>query len=519
MGTIWFDTLGSAAVLNENLPKGLEPQSMMELGVSKWGKREIIFGDKKRPPSPLEDMLPYCGLDTAYAHMLYESHRLKLLDNVDLVNLYKKLLMPGLEAFLGMELNGIYVERENLERSEQEAEKKRKSLEIKLKDYVPVEFRETANFNSTPFLRSWLYGEKPYGLGLTPVKTTKKGLPSTDEASLLEQDHPAVHILLEWRALGKNLSFFAQWREWMDSDWRLHPQYNMFGTVTGRRSCSRPNLQQVSRDPSVRSCIGAPKGRVFLEVDFSQIEVRLAAEVSGDETLISIFQEKRDPYIIYAAFMLGKKETEVTKEERQKAKIAVLGFLYGMGAPKFVRYAKEQYGVDFTPEEAVEFREAYFDLFPGLKSYHEFSRKYANKRRMVQSMFGRIRHLPQILSRDQYVAGQAERQAINFPIQSVGGDITLSALIEIYAKIKEHKDEIIVVGDIHDALLFEINEDVWGNWAKMIMETMESPSLLKEFGVEISVPVVVEAKLGRTWGGGTEFTLEELNAGKEISVS
>ncbi len=184
-----------------------------------------------------------------------------------------------------------------------------------------------------------------------------------------------------------------------------------------------------------------------------------------------------------------------------------------MGAKKFVVYAKEQFGVIFTLEEAVSFRQAYFELFPGLAIYHDYSAKMARKKRGVVSAFGRIRHLPQVLSRDDYISHGAERQAINFPIQSFGGDITLSSLIAIYDLIRPYKDQVMVVGDIHDALLFEIDERYWKEWTIQFMEIMQNPPLLTSFGIKVDVPIIVDGKVGQAWGTGKKFTLESLKNG------
>lgn len=509
--SIAFDTLGSTALINENLPKGLETQAMLELGVDRWGKRSIIFGDKKKAPSPMKEMGDYCGLDTAYTHMLYEVHREKLLAEPDLVKLYKLLILPGLEALLDMEINGVYLVEENVNTQEKVAKESMAAIEKKLLEMISEDFQESASFSNPYFLRKWLFTiPKPDGLELTPTKFTDKGLPSTDEESLRDQTHPAAKLLLEWRGYEKRLQYLEQWKFWRADDNRVHPYFNMFGPVTGRRSCQKPNLQQVSREGDMRSCFGAPPGYVFLEADFSQVEVRIAAWIAREETLLRIFHEERDPYRIYGGYVLGKPETAVSKEERQKAKIAVLGFLYGMGVQKFVKYAKVQYNVTFTEEEAKDFRNGYFNLFSGLRTYHEESRQRVRKKLAVQSAFGRIRHLPQVLSRDNYVSGGAERQAINFPIQSFGGDLTLSALVELHELTKPFRDEIKIVGDIHDALLFEIREDVWKKWAEVIFTTMESPSLLKRFGISLDVPIKVEGKIGTTWGSKNEFTLEML---------
>ena len=200
--------------------------------------------------------------------------------------------------------------------------------------------------------------------------TDKKGDPKTDEATLKAIDDPVIHLLMDYRQMVKNQQFLVQWSHWMGDDGRLHPSFNLVGTVTGRRSCSNPNLQQVPRDTLMRSILGAPPGWLMLEVDYSQAEVRLAASIAGAESLLRLYRQGLDVYKYLAARINNTTYEDVTPDNRQKAKVAVLGFLYGLSAGGFVGYAWDLYGMRITREEAEVLRDGFFSEFPEFVRWH-----------------------------------------------------------------------------------------------------------------------------------------------------
>ena len=500
---IAFDTMVAAHLLNEELPLSLLSTCVMELGVDDWGKGKHSFGDGVYPPSPLwgkDGMGTYCAMDVAYTHLLYEVQRERLRADQDLAKLMKLLVLPGLEATCRMERNGIWVDQARVDARKAEMREKLESLRAQMLEYVSDDFRATADFGNEHFLRNWLFVPAPSGLGLHPTAfTDKTNKPKVDEASLGALKHPAVDILMEFRKSTKMLQFFEAWPTWYDPDSRIHPHFNLTGTVTGRRSCDKPNLQQVPRDHLARSCFGAPPGWLMLEFDYSAAEVRIAAWFAQEERLLEIFADPtQDVYRYTAAIIYGKPESEVTKEERQGAKAVVLGFLYGMSARGFVIYAKQTFGVDFTLEQGELFRQVYFQTYPGLVSWHERQRRAAAKNRMVTSPIGRARHLMNVLSSDRLSVLKAERQAINSPVQGFGGDLTLATSVSLMDVLDP--SEILMVGDIHDALLFQVREDVWAKWSHLILTAMENPPALKPFNIHIPVRMKAEGKVSSHWG-------------------
>src|SRR5690606_14773348 len=213
-----------------------------------------------------------------------------------------------------------------------------------------------------------LYGD----LGLPVVALTKSGKPSTSSEEALPyivDTHPIVGTLLRYREQLKLAQFIASWKEHIRPETRrMHPTFKLHGTVTGRLSCEEPNLQQVPRDPTIRALITAPPGWVLVEADYSQIELRVAAVLSRDETMRRVFQTGGDIHTTTAMTITGLPEAQITKEMRKRAKAVNFGFVYGMGATKFRQYARVKYNVDLTEEEAQHFRERFFELFSKLRS-------------------------------------------------------------------------------------------------------------------------------------------------------
>ncbi len=536
---IGFDTIVAAHLLDEQRSLSLLDQASTELGVGNWGKGAQGFGIGEGEPlellgergkkglSPLygEDSLGfYCARDVGYTHLLYERQVEQLRGDPEITRLMKKLVLPGLDAFVEVELNGIWVDEDRLVARRAELVQRRTDTEERIfSEYVDPRLRaeweekRVKNKHKKPllgnpfFLRAWLFSEKADGgLGLVPNGRTPTGLAKTDEKALKALDHPVTHELATYAKTLKGLQFFDAWREWLGYDGRLHPSFNLTGTVTGRRSCNNPNLMQVPRDPFLRSVLGAPPGWIFMEADYSQIEVRLAAWFAQEENMLSVFERDGDIYRFTAADLLEVTPEEITKEDRQKAKAYVLGFLYGMGINGFVIYAKDTFGLTFTHEEAQARRDGYFALYPNLIHWHESEKALARRDLQRRSVTGRVRHLLNILSSNKAEQHKAERQAINSPVQGTGGDFTLASIVELMDTLP--RDEVVITGDIHDAVLFQIREEVWVEHARTILGIMERPRIMVELGVEPPIRMKVEGSVGTHWDkGNTEFSLETLD--------
>lgn len=258
----------------------------------------------------------------------------------------------------------------------------------------------------------------------------------------------------------------------------------------------------------MRTVFGASPGRVFLEADYSQVELRIAAMLAGETTLLRIFATGGDPHLTTAAevakmtpAMVQASDATGKTEYRKKAKGINFGFVYGMGEEKFVTYATMNYGWTPTPEEAHEYREAFFRLYPRLLPWHDRQRRLVHRYQQVHSPIGRVRHLPDVLSGDRQVAAEAERQAINSPVQSLASDLMLLSMVQLQGRLRP--GDARIVGTVHDALLFDVREDAVPEVARTVKEVMEDMEPVKRlFGAEITVPIVVELKVGPYWGAG-----------------
>jgi DNA polymerase-1 len=237
--------------------------------------------------------------------------------------------------------------------------------------------------------------------------------------------------------------------------------------------------------------------------DYSQIELRLVAEVSGDPRMRMIFQTGGDVHAATASEILGIAIEFLTKEQRKMGKPINFGFIYGMWWKKFKDYARDNYGVIFTDPESEAYRTRFFEIFNYLPKWHKRMKRTVQLYGQVESLSGRIRHLPGINSSDKSVQQEAERQAINSPIQGFGsGDLKAMAMIEVDETFDE--DQLRIVGEVHDSILMWIKEEPLEEIIPEVKRIMEHPRLFKDFKIELSVPLVADFEVG-PWGTGEKW--------------
>lgn len=256
------------------------------------------------------------------------------------------------------------------------------------------------------------------------------------------------------------------------------------------------NLQQVPRTSSARGCFGAQPGWVWIEADYSQIELRIAAFLARERHMLELYRDGADIHSTTAISMIGDAEYE----SRSKAKAVNFGFLYGMLAPKFVELAWNNYGLKVTEYEAQVFRERFFDTYPDLEPWHARQREFVRRNGYVTTPTGHVRHLPDINSPDRKVANEAERQAINSPVQSFASDIAVISLNRIGSKFRKLGLQTRIVGAVHDAILFEAPRREVRAVIPRIKRMMETPPLAEWFGVTLDVPLVADLSVGTHWG-------------------
>jgi DNA polymerase-1 len=407
-------------------------------------------------------------------------------------------MMPASHVIQEVEYRGVYVHQDRLwSRMRRLQELIDEQREV-LYEYLPRSFdRDVFNFNSTQQLGRWLFSKK--GLGLDPLETTKSGNPSTRAEVLLHyHGHPAVAALLKYRTLQLKWmnTYLLPWSTKLDSRSRLHTTYKLYGTVTGRLS---GDLQQVPRDTFIRGVIGAPPGWLYVAADYSQIELRIAAHVAREGRMQRSFLLGEDLHLLTAMDLTGKPAEAVTKEERKKAKAVNFGFLYGMYPRKFQKYSLENYNIEVSLTEAEIAREKYFKMFTDLPAWHDRQRRLVNNRHFVTSPLGRVRHLPDILSGDRGVRMEAERQAINSPVQGTASDLMLFAMVHLHRELNPREAAMVITQ--HDEIGFEIREEMAGEYMPIIKQVMESLPLKRTFGFDPVVPIIADVEAADHWPG------------------
>lgn len=352
------------------------------------------------------------------------------------------------------------------------------------------------NINSPKQLGDVLFDK--LGLAVKNQKKTAGGQRSTRESELekMRALHPIVGDILAHRELQKLLSTYINTLPTLlDQEGRLHTSYVQTGTTTGRLSSQNPNLQNIpiktELGRAIRHAFVAGKGMQLLSFDYSQIELRIAAFLSGDETLIDIFKNGRDVHTEVAMRVFHIEAAEVTYEQRRRAKVINFGILYGMG----VNALKDSLGTE--RKDAQVFYDQYFAAFPRLAAYLEETKADAARLGYTQTYFGRRRYFDGIKSPIPYVRAAAERMAINAPVQGTAADIIKLAMVEIGAWIQtQDQDDIRLLLQVHDELVFEVAQCKVAALSERIKEIMEHV-LPKE---KCPVPLTVEGKVGENWG-------------------
>lgn len=341
-------------------------------------------------------------------------------------------------------------------------------------------------------------------LGLKPKnqKKTAGGQRSTKESELdkMREDHPVITDILRYRELQKLVStYIDNLPPLVSADGRLRTTFIQTGAATGRMASQNPNLQNIpirtEESKAIRQAFVASVGYSIVSIDYSQIELRIAAILSGDSKMIEIFARGEDVHTGVAVRVFGVKPEEVTREMRRKAKVINFGILYGMG----VNALRGNLGEGTSREEAQEFFNAYFNTFTRLAEYLEETKAFARKHGYTETLFGRRRHFPGMQSTAPFIRAQAERMAINAPVQGTAADAMRVAMNLVYQYIQTEKktDDVRILLQVHDELLFEIKTD------KLKTEIPKLVTLMERVleGYETSgVPIRADVATGPNWG-------------------
>ncbi len=331
-------------------------------------------------------------------------------------------------------------------------------------------------------------------LGLPALRKTPKGQPSTAEDVLeeLAGDYPLPRVILDYRGLAKLKSTYTDKLPGQidERTGRVHTSYHQAVAVTGRLSSSDPNLQNIpirtAEGRRIRQAFIAPPGQVLLAADYSQIELRIMAHLSGDASLLRAFAEDRDIHQATAAEVFGLEPDAVGPDQRRAAKAINFGLIYGMSAFGLAR----QLGIDRGA--AQEYVDRYFERYPGVKEYMDDTRAAARERGYVETVFGRRLYLPDIRSRNRQQQQYAERSAINAPMQGTAADIIKRAMIAVDHWIQSEQPAARLVMQVHDELVLEVD-------ARQAEAVRERVVAFMSGAAELKVPLKVQAGSGPNW--------------------
>jgi DNA polymerase I len=476
---------------------GLKNLALHELGVYMTPISDLIGTGKKQKTMsevPIDLAAPYAAADAAVTHRLVGNLR-RDLEQLELVELLETLEMPLIPVIAAMEQAGVVLDVPYLH--EMSGHLSSKLVELEQEIYGLSGGYGEFNINSPKQLNDVLFGK--LGLPVQGLKKTSHGY-STDAATLeklrLDTEHPIVRIILEYRELAKLKSTYVDALPELVNPHtgRLHTSYNQTGTSTGRLSSSNPNLQnipirtEIGRE--VRRAFVAPEGRVLLSVDYSQIELRVLAHISQEQTLLDAFAQGLDIHAATAAAVNNIPLEEVTYEQRSFAKRVNFGLIYGMGPFRLARDS------NLTLAEATAFIETYFKQMPNVGKYIENTKRQARQPDGLRTLFGRKRHFPTIQNpgrrvNRQMIEGEL-RAAVNMPIQGTAADIMKRAMIDLHDALTRHNSGAKMILQVHDELMLEVPGDELQTVRNLVVNVMEA-------AYKLDAPLKANAEAGLNW--------------------
>ncbi|MFT5500092.1 MAG: DNA polymerase-1 [Woeseiaceae bacterium] len=434
----------------------------------------------------LEQAAPYAAEDADITLSLHEHLWGELGKTKSLQDVYANIEQPLVPILLAMEETGVLVDREMLKIQSAELARTMTRLEGEAHKLAGGPF----NLGSPKQLQEILFGQ----LGLPVVRKTPKGQPSTAEDVLQElaDDYELPRVILEYRSVSKLKSTYTDKLplQIAADTGRIHTSYHQAVAATGRLSSTDPNLQNIPiRTPEgrrIRQAFIAPPGAVLLAADYSQIELRIMAHLSGDTGLVAAFAEDLDVHRATAAEVFGVNADDVTTDHRRSAKAINFGLMYGMSAFGLGK----QLGIGRG--QAQEYIDLYFARYPGVKKFMDDIRQQARDDGFVETVFGRRLYLPDINDRNVQRRQYAERSAINAPMQGTAADIIKRAMISVQNWLDEDQAPARMIMQVHDELVFEVQEQAINDVRKQIVDLMNGAA-------ELSVPLKVDAGTGQNW--------------------
>ncbi|MBI2609759.1 DNA polymerase I [Candidatus Giovannonibacteria bacterium] len=487
---IFFD---AKKILHLLRPVGINPEVHFDLKIAAWLARPSL-----QNPSLLEtihnylpkiffsegDMLRMAQtMPDIYAALARELKEKKL------EKVYGEIELPLIKVLFGMEARGILTDTELLKKLSKESSEKIIDLSSKIYELSGIEF----NISSPKQLGEILF--ERIGLQAKGLKKTAKGSRSTRESELfkLKNAHPIIELILAHRELSKLKSTYIDAiPKLADKDERVHTTFDQTGTVTGRLSSLEPNLQNIpirsEEGRKIRKAFRAAPGFELVAFDYSQLELRIAAILARDKKMLEAFKTGKDIHAITAAEIFNVPEDRVTEQMRRKAKVINFGILYGMGINALAE------GMGVPRDEAERFWNEYFRDFEGVSKFIADTKKMAHEKGYVETVFGRRRYLPELSSAAEYIRKEAERMAVNAPIQGTEADVAKLGMIRAGEMIEDKfKGSAYLLLQIHDELLFEVKQQ---NISAFIPPTKE----ILESVYKNEITLAVDIKTGVNWG-------------------
>ncbi len=445
------------------------------------GAKQIGFAEV-----PIEQAAPYAAEDADITLRLHQTLSEKLEQQPALNKLYQQIEIPLIPVLSRMERNGVLIDHAMLTQQSLELSGQIMAIEQHAHELAGQVF----NLGSPKQIQEILYAQQK----LPVLKKTPKGQPSTAESVLQELaiDYPLPKLILEYRSMSKLKSTYTDKlpQQISDKTGRVHSSYHQAVTATGRLSCSDPNLQNIpvrsAEGRKIRQAFIAPKGFKLIAADYSQIELRIMAHLSTDQGLLSAFSQGADIHTATAAEVFDVAAEQVTSDLRRSAKAINFGLIYGMSAFGLA----QQLGI--SRAQAQEYIDLYFQRYPGVKNYMDTIREQAKQTGYVETLFGRRLYLPEIKSRNAARRQYAERTAINAPMQGTAADIIKKAMIDCHRWLADHQSNNKMIMQVHDELVFEVEQQQVGSFSEAIRSIMCSAA-------ELQVPLVVDIGTGDNW--------------------
>ena len=482
-----LDSTANRHDMNTLCEKYLDHKTIHFEDIAGKGKKQLTFNQIE-----IEEASPYAAEDADMTLRLhyYFSPQFNTLPKQ--LKLYRQIEIPLLSVLSEIERNGVLVDAEMLAVQSSEITARMKQLEATIFEQAGEEF----NLGSPKQIQEIFFAEDK--LNLPIIRKTPKGQPSTAEDVLQELalSHEVPRLLLEHRGLSKLKSTYTDKlpKQINDKTGRIHTSYHQAITATGRLSSAEPNLQNIpvrnAEGRRIRQAFIAPEGKKILAADYSQIELRIMAHLSGDVGLVTAFSEGKDIHAATAAEIFSIDLAEVKTDQRRAAKAVNFGLIYGMSA---FGLAKQ---LNVSRSEAQEYVNLYFSRYPGVQDYMENTREKAREQGYVETLFGRRLHLPEINSSNGMRRAYAERTAINAPMQGTAADIIKLAMISVndwlHEEYWQQPAQTKMIMQVHDELVFEVPEDDIKRIETEIVKRMTNAASL-------DVPLIVDTGIGINW--------------------